>query len=262
MGGDHVAVSGVGTLRWAIDDENGVKHIFMIPGSLYIPDSPARLFSPQHWAQERKDNTPIRDGTWQATFADHVLLVWGQQKYRKKITFDKSNVATFTTSAGCRDFRTFRACLDAQGAEETEEGTEECFTAFDATLIVDDEDDDLKDDDETEENEEDDQSIIPVTTQHPTSHEKGNDKDEPGYSIGTGHHDTSYDTYQNVVTIEDVEEDSFEGKLKPSSEILLWHYRLGHIPFSRLQTMARKGCCQSDSQIAGYPNARHACMEK
>ena len=96
MGGDKVAVAAVGTIRWTFDDDDGISHAFLIPGSLYIPDSPARLFSPQHWAQERKDNVPKRDGTWQATFADHIMLVWGQETYRKRIPFDKANVATFS----------------------------------------------------------------------------------------------------------------------------------------------------------------------
>ena len=52
MGGDRVAVSAVGTIRWTFDDDAGVSHALLIPGWLYIPDSPARLFSPQHWAQE------------------------------------------------------------------------------------------------------------------------------------------------------------------------------------------------------------------
>ena len=54
-----------------------------------------------------------------------------------QIPFDKSNVATFATSSGCENFRTFQACLEA--ADES--GDEVGFTAFDATLIVDDEDD-------------------------------------------------------------------------------------------------------------------------
>ena len=74
MGGDNVAVKAVGTIRWTFDDDDEVSHAFLIPGSLYIPDYPARLFLPQHWAQERKDNMPQKNGTWQATFADHVML--------------------------------------------------------------------------------------------------------------------------------------------------------------------------------------------
>ena len=241
MGGDNVAVKGVGTLRWTFDDNNGLSHIFLIPGLLYIPDSPARLFLPQHWAQERKDDAPVCNGTWQATFADHVLLVWGQQKYRKKIDLDKSNVATFTTSAGCKNFTIFRACLDAEGEETASKDSPGSYTAFNATLIKDDEGDNINDESEVDDPE-DDETIIPVSTnQNPARDDQNNDEDGTGYSKATGHHDTSDDTYQNIPVVEDVEDDAFDGKLKPSSEVLLWHYRLGHIPLSRLQTMAKEG---------------------
>ena len=145
MGGDKVAVSAVGTIRWTFDDEDGMTHAFLIPGSVYIPESSARLFSPQHWAQERKDDIPKKNGTWQATFADHVKLVWGQEAYQKRIPLDKSNVASFTTTAGCKEFRIFRACLEETDDDLSEEGS---FKAFDATLIVDDEDDDVEQDQE------------------------------------------------------------------------------------------------------------------
>jgi hypothetical protein len=74
MGGSNkVAVAAVGTIRWTFDDDDGMSHAFLIPGAPYIPESLARLFSPQHWAQERKDNIPKKGGTWQATFADPCL---------------------------------------------------------------------------------------------------------------------------------------------------------------------------------------------
>jgi hypothetical protein len=118
-----VAVSAVGTIRWTFDDDAGVSHALLIPGWLYIPDSPARLFSPQHWAQERKDDFPKRNGTWQATFADRMKLVWGQEKFSRRITFDKSNVATFSTTAGCKNFRMFQACLKATEEKRIDRAT-------------------------------------------------------------------------------------------------------------------------------------------
>ena len=160
MGGDKIAVTAVGTIRWRVDDEDGTSHSFLILGSLYIPESPARLFSPQHWAQESKDDVPKKNGTWQATFADHVMIVWGQQRFRKIIPFDKSNVAPFSTTPGCKEFRVFRACLEeGQGRnDEREEGLQD-VVAFDATLIVDDEEDGNVD---QENDEKDDESIVPV----------------------------------------------------------------------------------------------------
>ena len=40
-----------GTITWWIEDDNGCPHKITLPGSLYIPTSPSRLLSPQHWAQ-------------------------------------------------------------------------------------------------------------------------------------------------------------------------------------------------------------------
>ena len=246
MGGDNVAVEAVGTIRWSFDDDKGMTHTFLIPGSLYIPSSPARLFSPQHWAQERKDDHPDKNGTYQATFADHVDLVWGQQQFTRRIPLDKSNVATFETSPGCKNFRLFRACLDAIDDDGEEANSEGKFTAFDANLIVDDEDDDDLVATTVDENE-DDESIVPILQVGGTPDQQqlgkvneDGDSDE-GYTRTTGHHDTSFEHYKDVATIEDVENDAFDGKLKPTSELLLWHCRLGHVPFSRLVTMAKNG---------------------
>ena len=241
MGGDNVAVAAVGTIKWTIDDDTGTPHTFLIPRSLYIPESPARLFSPQHWAQEQKDDLPVKNGSWQATYADHVTLVWGQQQYRKTIDFDKSNVATFSTSPGCKHYRAFCACVDSMEHHKVDNSNNKGeFTAFDATLIIDDEDDDPPSDVSGEPS--DDESITPI--QRPEAgrvHQRDAD-DDIGYTKATGHHETSYETYnKDVATIENVEEDSFNGKLPPTAELLLWHYRHGHVPFSRLQAMAKEG---------------------
>ncbi len=226
MGGDKVAVRAVETIRWTVDNDDGDPHLFVIPGSLYIPDSPARLFLPQHWA-------PTINGTWHATFADHVMHVWGQQKYRKRIPLDNSNVAAITTSAGCKNFRVFRACLEATGEEEETTGG---YTAFDANLIVDDEDNYPQNGESADEgnSSNDDASLTPMIQPSDTIDQRQHKDDtDPGYSMTTGNHETSYDRY--AALIEEVPKDEFDGKLKPTSELMLWHCRLGHVPFSRLQ---------------------------
>lgn len=241
MGSDKVAVHAVGTIRWSVDDDEGMAHSFLIPGSLYIPESPARLFSPQHWAQERKDDSPKPNGTWQATYADHIVLVWGQQKYRKRIPFDKSNVASFNTSAGCKNFRVFRACIE--DTDDQIDRVSNDYIAFDANLIVDDEDDYPEEERRHDEGTGSDDEPSVISIQQPAriqvDHSEEEDVSGPGYSKTTGNHETSYDHYSAL--IEDVPEDEYDGKLKPTSELMLWHCRLGHVPFSRIQQMAKKG---------------------
>ena len=242
MGGDKVAVSAIGTIRWTFDDDNGRTHTFLIPGTLYIPESPARLLSPQHWAQERKDDTPVKDGTWQATFADHVLLVWGQRTYSRKIPFDKSNVATFATSAGCKNFRMYQACHEAVGDATELQGVK----AFNVNIIFDDEDDEPIASTEMAEQfsaQGGDGASEPATKeQEQKARSEQTDHDQVGYDDCTGNHSTSYDKYAGSTIVEDTElEEELAGKVTPTGELMLWHYRLGHIPFSRLQTMSRQG---------------------
>jgi hypothetical protein len=75
--------------------------------------------------------------------AGHIRrpLFGGRRHIGRKPRPDKANVATFSTTAGCKQFRIFRACLDDLDQDQQES---ESFTAFDATLIVDDEDNDQR----------------------------------------------------------------------------------------------------------------------
>lgn len=121
-----------------------------------------------------------------------------------------------------------QACLESVDESETKAGS---FTAFDATLIVDNEDNEpiLSTSNADAE---------PIVTVHRSSPNRDDDngpaEEDEGCASDTGHHLTSYDRYKNVATIQNIEDDAFDGKLKPTGEILLWHYRLGHVPFSRL----------------------------
>jgi hypothetical protein len=52
-----------GTTIWQIFDDVGTAHTIRLPDSLLIPISTDRLLSPQHWAQQAKDNYPMKRGT-------------------------------------------------------------------------------------------------------------------------------------------------------------------------------------------------------
>ena len=49
-GGARVHNVWQGTMKIAMDDDNGQVETFLIPNSYYVPDGDARLLSPQHWA--------------------------------------------------------------------------------------------------------------------------------------------------------------------------------------------------------------------
>ncbi len=58
-----------------LEDDDGKIHTIRIPNSLYIPRLPLSLLSPQHWAQEANDNTPLQNGTRMENFANGCKLI-------------------------------------------------------------------------------------------------------------------------------------------------------------------------------------------
>ena len=47
-----------GTIEWMVEDDEGMPYVIKLPGSLYVPNSPSRLLSPQHWAQTTSGDQP------------------------------------------------------------------------------------------------------------------------------------------------------------------------------------------------------------
>jgi hypothetical protein len=99
----------VGTVSWDILDDQGHCHTIILPGTYYVPNSPHRLLSPQHWAQTAKDDSPLPNDTWCATYKDCIVLTWQQGRYRRNVPLSKeSNVGVFHTAPGIKSF--LKAC--------------------------------------------------------------------------------------------------------------------------------------------------------
>jgi hypothetical protein len=67
-------VKGEGTIKWRIADDDGRVHSHIIHNALYVPDIPAYLLSPQHWAQSANDTFPNSNGTTCITTRNAVVL--------------------------------------------------------------------------------------------------------------------------------------------------------------------------------------------
>jgi hypothetical protein len=78
-------IRGVGTFKFKIDDYNGKTHEIKVPNTLYVPDLRRCLLSPQHWAQEARDNHQLPRGTQMENDDKNCVLLWGQAKYKKTI---------------------------------------------------------------------------------------------------------------------------------------------------------------------------------
>jgi hypothetical protein len=99
--GGNIPCTHIGTVKWVIEDDQGHNHSFNIPGTIFAPQAPHRLLSPQHWSQAANDNYPNPNGTWCGTYANHIQLHWSQCQYTCTVPLDVStNTATLYTAAG------------------------------------------------------------------------------------------------------------------------------------------------------------------
>jgi hypothetical protein len=64
-------ITGQGTFKFNITDDNGKIYAIKIPNSLYVPNLKRCLLLPQHWAQEAGDKQ-----TWMGNYRDSCVLNW------------------------------------------------------------------------------------------------------------------------------------------------------------------------------------------
>jgi len=109
FGGTKAFDAHVGTLKWVLEDDQGVTRTVYIPNSCCIPEAPARLLSPQHWAQEAyamsDDGDP--DATCCETFHNRAMLCWGSKPHVKMVPIDSQNVFAFGLKSGFTKFSAF-----------------------------------------------------------------------------------------------------------------------------------------------------------
>ena len=59
----HAKATHRGTLKWYVEDDNGLVHVMVIRGAYLIPEAATRILSPQHMAQQTEDHYPKAEGT-------------------------------------------------------------------------------------------------------------------------------------------------------------------------------------------------------
>jgi hypothetical protein len=247
----HLATRLKGTIKWHLLDDDGVEHELLIPNSYYAPDLPVRLLSPQHLAQVLKPSETIVDGTAATTYTDRVILEWFNRQYSLTVLLNSANVAVFRSAPRYDTYEAFEATLQSHVSEPR---------AFAVNVIP---NDDTNDDDgvttsqddqansesatptaRTDIDTQDAGTSISLSRQHSSSR-----LEPPGTSSQDRYHPDVVDfsdddpggqgssVQPNVVPYDDEEYTPED----PRQELLLWHYRLGHVPMSKLQHMASQG---------------------
>jgi len=106
-------IKGSGTFRFDIEDDDGKIHTIKIPNSLFLPDLRLCLLSPQHWAQEARDEWPKPRGTRMENDTNGCTIIWGQGKHRKTIPFNPlTNTPIFRSASSTASYRAFVASFD------------------------------------------------------------------------------------------------------------------------------------------------------
>ena len=228
LGGTLAGIQ-TGTIRWRVQDDLGAIHEIELPNSLYVPESPSKLLSPQHWAQTAKDHRPLQHGTWCATYHDRVVLHWNQRTAQRTIALNQgsSNVAALYTAPGYENFKAFCGECEGDGARAR------CkLRAYNAANQVSD------DEEETS-----DRELKIAAQREQTVPERA----DLSYIRDLWKQGTTPDTFDlNAEGIKDVPrmvetEDEIMTKETPSTELLKLHQALGHLSMRKLQTMATKG---------------------
>jgi len=145
--GEESPIKGKGTIKWKIEDDDGVVHTIKLKNSLYVPNFTNCLLCTQHWSQVTNDHFPQREGTWQASYSDTIVMYWDQRRYKRTVKWNaRTNTGFFRSAAGAVDYRVYAAAVDTDNEVDVHEHV--CYQShFNNThLISDDEDDNGTDD--------------------------------------------------------------------------------------------------------------------
>ena len=216
--GEESPIKGKGTLKWKIEDDDGAVHTIRLKDSLYVPAFKTCLLCTQHWSQSANDHFPQRNGTWQASFSDKIVMYWDQRRYKKTVSWDsRTNTGYLRSAPGAFDYRAY--CVGADADNNVEMNERACFqSSTDSTHLV---------SDDEEEGSTSSSATNPEITVNGMREENIADFMTQDLPV------------QPANVIED--EDEPLAAENPQAELLRWHYRLGHLSFARLRILALLG---------------------
>jgi hypothetical protein len=103
--GEKSPIKGKGTIRWKIEDDNGIVHTIKLKNALYVPAFKTCLLCTQHWSQSMNNHFPTQNGTWQASYSNHIVLYWDQPQFKRTVPWDaRMNTGYLQSTAGAIDY--------------------------------------------------------------------------------------------------------------------------------------------------------------
>ena len=242
-----------GTVRWRFQDDVGQQHSFDIPDVLHLPHLPHRLLSPQHWAQT------FQKGAHCDTRGDFLRLEWGSGRYKRTIHFGCNNIAMIHTAPGYCEYAAAKQKNEPLN-KETGRPTV-CFPVqvYDDDYTTEDFPDVTHFDTEAERSE----RSASVDAQPETMRHTDPIRVAPN-CINTEAIQPIQEVRPIVIDFMDNEQAAPQQRPElpiddPRTELMRWHRRLGHMPFSKLQHMARRNILPGRLAIIDPPTCA-ACI--
>ena len=116
----HAKATHRGTIKWHMEDNNGLVHVMVITGAYFIPEASTRIISPQHLAQQADDHYPSEEGTGALTTSKSIMIFWSQRHFSKTVPLNpKTNVGLPMTASGAQSFRAFCATFTIPKTRQT-----------------------------------------------------------------------------------------------------------------------------------------------
>ncbi len=235
----------IGTVKWPILDDHGVRHVLHIPDTYYVASCPMRLLSPQHYSQQIQDHR----GTYSTNYGDQVLFVFHGGQFQATLPLSPTtNVGIIRSAPGHRVFSCF--------VEADKPPQEPPPSIFACTVLSDVDADNMELQEEVESvstTDPDDfkgESVCPSSVFKgapnvgpPVDHnrnpesvksddinsEEDNRPQTLPFDLDNDHEDTNLSHNEDATS-----------NLDATSELMRWHIRLGHLPFANIRLMAER----------------------
>ena len=247
---DGLAVKGKGTFKFRIANDSGGVHVIRIPNSLYLPKLDKCLLSPQHWAQEAGDGE-----TWMINLAHCCILHWIGGHTKTVPSNKSSNTPIFYTAPSANAYRSFVSTFKAMEAP---------FFRRETTLLM--PPGHLREHVVPEEFVADEHIHRGALTKSVNTAVRKDDKtvqtsNLPLAPAPEGDAPSDKAIRHGPLTFdprppESEGEDTTLAAADTQAELMCWHYRLGHLSFSKLKQLAING--EIPKNLSSVPSPKSA----
>ena len=279
--------AGKGKLQWLVEDDNGVVHKWIIPNAYFIPNCPKCLLPPQYFAKYGNTN---KEKTQCLQLWNRTVLRWGPNgEYVKTIWLghDRS-VPDMMSAASTNEYSAYTKVLDKHFDVES-------FEVSIPHIIEDDESVHEYNSDASGshnmpqvipfsshrgETREKDENMVDIMQTAPVRHTLPNiiepddatlsdeksiqsDSESSESPDQVNDNDNATDNAnKNSRKVEAILQDEDYVATSDQAELLRWHYRLGHISFFKLRTMALLNIIPRRLAFVTFPKCQACCYGK